>query len=430
MGQLNTRVPLVGKVPPWRQPPKPVDPDAPKPFAWLRDLEGDDVAAGDDRGRGRRSRPPPGSATIRWRRGRRSGVVARPGTRAGPGDTPASVAWLRAGKGTGYAAERDRLVRAGTGGGRAAIDPESGQVEPPRARHDRGRAALSAGRTAGIRRPRRPATMGRGGSAGPVVGRSDRAGGAAAGPRRLDGRAQPLGALARVLRSDRWLPAPSLDPQRRHARDGRAAHRHRAAGAGDDAGSGRRPVRQARRRDAQADQARPARARDARRDGRDAPAHRARLRRVHRSRSAAGGRAGGLRDAPGRRHGRGLPGREPGADADAAEVTPGEPRRPRGRGRDHPARADPGQRRPPVPAAQAGAGARDVPPPDPGARAQGLDGRDPLPGAGHAHRHRGRGVQPGRERRVPPGDGDVALDPGDGEAPSAVRGGRPPPARA
>ena len=43
MGQLNTRIPLVGKVPPWRQPPKPEDPNAPRPFAWLRD--------GDQRGR-------------------------------------------------------------------------------------------------------------------------------------------------------------------------------------------------------------------------------------------------------------------------------------------------------------------------------------------------------------------------------------------
>ena len=33
---------------------------------------------------------------------------------------------------------------------------------------------------------------------------------------------------------------------------------------------------------------------------------------------------------------------------------PAEPRRPRGRGRDHPAGPDPGQRRPPVPAPQAG----------------------------------------------------------------------------
>ena len=48
-------------------------------------------------------------------------------------------------------------------------------------------------------------------------------------------------------------------------------------------------------------------------------------------------------------------------------------------------------------------------------------GRDPLPGAGHADRDRGRGVQPGRERRLPAGDGHVALDPRDGEAPPPVR---------
>ena len=35
MGQLNTRIPLVGKVPPWRQPPEPEDPNAPRPFAWI-----------------------------------------------------------------------------------------------------------------------------------------------------------------------------------------------------------------------------------------------------------------------------------------------------------------------------------------------------------------------------------------------------------
>ena len=35
MGQLNKRVPLVGKVPPWRQPPKPADPNAPRPPARI-----------------------------------------------------------------------------------------------------------------------------------------------------------------------------------------------------------------------------------------------------------------------------------------------------------------------------------------------------------------------------------------------------------
>ncbi|MBA2701529.1 MAG: hypothetical protein H0U58_07500 [Chloroflexi bacterium] len=55
----------------------------------------------------------------------------------GPGDTPASVAWLRAGRGTGHTSERERLVPPGLippalVEGRA-IDPESGQVvSPPR----------------------------------------------------------------------------------------------------------------------------------------------------------------------------------------------------------------------------------------------------------------------------------------------------------
>src|SRR6185312_16223936 len=37
MGQLNTRMPLVGKVPPWRQPAQPLDPAAPRPFGWLHE---------------------------------------------------------------------------------------------------------------------------------------------------------------------------------------------------------------------------------------------------------------------------------------------------------------------------------------------------------------------------------------------------------
>jgi error-prone DNA polymerase len=73
MGQLNTRMPLVGKVPPWRQPPKPPDPNAARPFAWLGETA-DPVT------------------TIR------SGPSDDEG---GPGDSPASVAWLRAGRGTG-----------------------------------------------------------------------------------------------------------------------------------------------------------------------------------------------------------------------------------------------------------------------------------------------------------------------------------------
>ena len=269
-------------------------------------------------------------------------------------------------------------------GGRRAIDPESGHA---------GAAAAEDGSA----RPAEPL-----GSAGAA----DRGDGPGRRPLVSVARVEPepppqprggstkdlsrLGALARVLRPDRRLPAPPEHPQRRDARDRGAAHRHRPARAGDDEGPGRRPVRQARRRDAQADQARPARARDARRDRRDAPADRARLRRLPRPRPAAGGGPRGLRDAPGGRHGRGLPGREPGPDADAAEVAPDDPRRSRRRGRDHPAGPDPGQRRPPVPPPEAGPRAGDLPPPEPRAGPPRLDGRDPLPGAGHADRDRGR----------------------------------------
>ena len=76
MGQLNTRMPLVGKVPPWRQPPKPEDPNAPRPFAWLRDDEGEPQAppavSGETRGGGR---------ALRTRRPG-SGRAAGPTTRA------------------------------------------------------------------------------------------------------------------------------------------------------------------------------------------------------------------------------------------------------------------------------------------------------------------------------------------------------------
>jgi len=335
MGQLNTRRPLVGKVPPWRQPPKPADPDAPRPFGWLRDLPSDDAAAGAGvAGNGRLPRledaapvasreadpehpaamrsgsalPPSysGVATsqadpemgiqgsdgsvharstlaefgMRRRSGSPavdgapsgmptpdlcggsgfgeandidgparvgeipSGVVAgvtgatasgasamnvhesaprmqdgaaatlvrsdlatgsggpagdvagtaagtefrddplapriairgggTSGDDGGPGDTPASVAWLRAGRGTGYADERARLLPPGLVDGRA-IDPESGQVEPPARSADRIVGAMASRGSASdlgasIVDPPAPApavgTLGRGGDRG------------------------------------------------------------------------------------------------------------------------------------------------------------------------------------------------------------------------------------------------------------------------
>jgi DNA polymerase III alpha subunit len=188
MGQLNTRIPLVGKVPPWRQPRKPDDPDAPRPFAWLREgstgSEAGEVAPGrhlptpvvrDDAEASRDPRTPSGlvpgdPAAARgletasrttpvgpWPdrpEGGGAGTEARPfrddplaprtairaggtsGDEGGPGDTPASVAWLRAGRGTGYAHDRERLIAPATVEGRE-IDPGSGMTLPPPRQTDR-----------------------------------------------------------------------------------------------------------------------------------------------------------------------------------------------------------------------------------------------------------------------------------------------------
>jgi DNA polymerase III alpha subunit len=217
MGQLNKRVPLVGKVPPWRQPPKPVDPAAPRPFAWLAEAgpsadgasgpensqtiasgpleassggapalgsaadarfipsqawvemssEPDDLAAGARTASSTANDPvvsireelpagawrsidsapesgPGPSASGMWEEAPQSPPSIRPGRSAddegGPGDTPASVAWLRAGRGTGYAVAPGLvgpgLVAPGLVDGRP-IDPESGAVAPPGRRTDR-----------------------------------------------------------------------------------------------------------------------------------------------------------------------------------------------------------------------------------------------------------------------------------------------------
>ncbi len=119
MGQLNTRIPLVGKVPPWRQPPKPEDPDAPRPFAWLR--EG---SAGHDASGAAAFREDP-LAPVTTIRGGPSD------DEGGPGDSPASVAWLRAGRGTGYPGQ------VGPGSAPIAIDEESGMTLPPPRKTDR-----------------------------------------------------------------------------------------------------------------------------------------------------------------------------------------------------------------------------------------------------------------------------------------------------
>ena len=134
MGQLNTRVPLVGKVPPWRQPPKPADPDAPRPFAWLRGpCPADDRVA--DGSAAAAFSDDPLAPRIAIRGGGTSD------DEGGPGDTPASVAWLRAGAGRATPGPTAAASSAGRSTRRAAC----------RCRR-RARPTAWAGRACGIRR--------------------------------------------------------------------------------------------------------------------------------------------------------------------------------------------------------------------------------------------------------------------------------------
>jgi error-prone DNA polymerase len=126
MGQLNTRMPLVGKVPPWREPAKPVDPDAPQPFAWLREApDGPDAGGAGPSRSGMWEEAPESPPSIR--------PGGTSGDEGGPGDSPASVAWLRAGRGTGYTAP----TRPTPTGRPIPVDPESGMTLPPPRKTDR-----------------------------------------------------------------------------------------------------------------------------------------------------------------------------------------------------------------------------------------------------------------------------------------------------
>ncbi|HLX33839.1 MAG TPA: OB-fold nucleic acid binding domain-containing protein [Candidatus Limnocylindrales bacterium] len=85
-----------------------------------------------------------------WEGAPQSPPSIRPGRvgddEGGPGDTPASVAWLRAGRGTGYAVDRERLVAPALVEGRR-IDPESGMPESaPRRTEPEGRHVDRLGR--------------------------------------------------------------------------------------------------------------------------------------------------------------------------------------------------------------------------------------------------------------------------------------------
>ena len=156
MGQLNTRMPLVGKVPPWRQPPKPEDPNAPRPFAWLRE-------APEEPGGPAGSRIPGCGRALPSRR-RRSGRAADPTTRvvrATP--RPASPGCGRA---AGPATRRTRTGwsrrRSSTAGGstrRAASSSRRRAATEGRATDKLGRpdaAGIRRRRAAPTRAPRLP----------------------------------------------------------------------------------------------------------------------------------------------------------------------------------------------------------------------------------------------------------------------------------
>ncbi len=151
MGRLDKRLrPLVGKVPPWHLPKPPEDPDAPRPFAWMAPSISvpaqDPGDEGPERGivnpgparddadplpsTPRNADPYAGTETDRPT-GLDDRLAPRTAIRGGgpsddeggPGDSPASVAWLRAGRGTGY--------------GIVEVDPEHGQPLPPPRKTDR-----------------------------------------------------------------------------------------------------------------------------------------------------------------------------------------------------------------------------------------------------------------------------------------------------
>ena len=219
MGQLNTRVPLVGKVPPWRQPPTAGRSATRRGrSAWHR-RRGDPLRLpprtvppgrpgrdpdGPARGLGRHRLATVECGRVGVRATTRVGRATR--RRASPGCGPAAA----------RATRRTRAARA------AGLDRGPGRSIRRAARSSRRRAAVEhreprtgwAGRRAGTRpapRPR-PSAEAAAAAARPQLGRPRRARAAPAGPRRLDGRPLPLGALARVLRPHRWLPAPPLDP--------------------------------------------------------------------------------------------------------------------------------------------------------------------------------------------------------------------------
>jgi len=110
----------------------------------LNHARGGRIVSADQRANEGRTEPGPSRSGM-WEEAPASPPSIRPGEgddEGGPGDTPASVAWLRAGRGTGYRAGEGRtggpatLGEPGTIDGRR-IDPGTGVLEAPGRRTDR-----------------------------------------------------------------------------------------------------------------------------------------------------------------------------------------------------------------------------------------------------------------------------------------------------
>ena len=213
--------------------------------------------------------------------------------------------------------------------------------------------------------------------------------------------------------------APPRNALGRHGAVRPAGARGLPGGVGAHAGTQRAAVGQGRLRGHRPGEVRPPGARDARGaapgggPGREPPRRRAGPRDA-----APGGRR--LRPAVRGRHGRGLPGGVARADGDAAAAAAAVLLRPGDRGGPDPAGADPGPRREPLHPTTPRRGARHVPAPaaraDPASHPRGAA----VPRAADGDGRGGRGLLPGRGRRVAPGDGRQALGTAHDEAARAA----------
>ena len=203
-------------------------------------------------------------------------------------------------------------------------------------------------------------------------------------------------------------PGPALG---RHGDRRQSPGRGRAAGAGEHAGPGDRPVGQGRLRRSRHRESRSPRPGHDGGAGRSGAADPAPRRRRRRLRPPAARRSADLRDAARRRHRRRVPGRIARADGDAAAHAPRAFLRPGRRGRDHPSRTD--RRQDAEPLSHAARRLREgrLSAPVAGADPQTHAGRAAVSGAADPHRH-GRGRILGRPGRgVAARDGLQAIDP-------------------